>query len=83
MENISELELEPNPHVKKGPIPNLLNSERKKVKIKQQNNYFLVVAISCIYWVNTLGDFRNISTTSIFLLAVSPYTFCNFDTKMA
>ena len=30
----------------------------------------------------TLGDFRNISTIFIFLLAVPPYNFCNFDTKM-
>ena len=30
----------------------------------------------------TLGDFRNISTIFIFLLAVPPYKFCNFDTKM-
>ena len=32
--------------------------------------------------INTLGDFRNISTISIFLLTVPPYNFCNFDTKM-
>ena len=31
---------------------------------------------------STLGDFRNISTISIFLLAVAPYNFYNFDTKM-
>ena len=31
---------------------------------------------------NTLGDFRNISTIFIFLLAVPPYNFCNVDTKM-
>ena len=31
---------------------------------------------------STLGDFRNISTIFIFLLAVPPYNFCNFDTKM-
>ena len=31
---------------------------------------------------HTLGDFRNISTISIFLLAVAPYNFYNFDTKM-
>ena len=30
----------------------------------------------------TLGDFRNISTISVFLLAVAPYNFYNFDTKM-
>ena len=28
----------------------------------------------------TLGDFRNISTTSTFLLAVAPHNFCNFYT---
>jgi hypothetical protein len=28
-----------------------------------------------------LGDFRNISTIFIFLLAVAPYNFFNFDTK--
>ena len=33
-------------------------------------------------YINTLGDFRNISTISIFLLAVAPYNFYNFDTKM-
>ena len=32
MENISERELVPNPHVEKGPIPNLLNSEKWKRK---------------------------------------------------
>ena len=31
---------------------------------------------------HTLGDFRNISTISIFLLAVAPYIFYNFTTKM-
>ena len=31
----------------------------------------------------TLGDFRNISTISILLLAVVPYNFYYFDTKMA
>ena len=31
---------------------------------------------------STLGDFRNISTISIFLLAVAPYNFYHFDTKM-
>ena len=31
---------------------------------------------------DTLGDFRNISTIFIFLLAVPPYNFCNFDTKI-
>ena len=31
---------------------------------------------------NTLGDFRNSSTISIFLLPVAPYNFYNFDTKM-
>ena len=30
----------------------------------------------------TLGDFRNISTISIFLLAVAPYNLYNFDAKM-
>ena len=30
----------------------------------------------------TLGDFRNISTISIFLLAVAPYNFYNSDIKM-
>ena len=30
----------------------------------------------------TLGDFRNISTISLFLLAVAPYNFYKFDTKM-
>jgi hypothetical protein len=30
----------------------------------------------------TLGDFRDISTRPIFLLAVAPYNFYNFDTKM-
>ena len=31
--------------------------------------------------VGTLGDFRNISTISIFLLAVTPYNFYNLETK--
>ena len=35
-----------------------------------------------ILYISTLGDFRNISTISIFLLAVAPYNFYNFDTKM-
>ena len=30
----------------------------------------------------TLGDFRNISTISLFLLAIAPYNFYYFDTKM-
>ena len=29
----------------------------------------------------TLGDFRNISTIFISLLAVPPYNFCNFEYK--
>ena len=31
--------------------------------------------------LSTLGDFRNISTMSTFLLAVAPYIFYNFDTN--
>ena len=31
---------------------------------------------------STLGDIRNISTIFIFLLAVPPYNFCNFYTKI-
>ena len=34
-------------------------------------------------YLSTLGDFRNISTISVFLLAIALCNFNNFDTKMA
>ena len=33
-------------------------------------------------YLSTLGDFRNISTISVFLLAIALCNFNNFDTKM-
>ena len=34
-------------------------------------------------YLSTLGEFRNISTISVFLLAIALCNFNNFDTKMA
>ena len=50
--------------------------------------YFTSLVYGTLRWSTwfgfcTLGDFKNISTISIFLLAVAPYNFYNFDTKMA
>ena len=75
-------------------IPIISHSSQVKIEQRSPENEYcismsqlevchvLLLLTLWYIWVITLGDFKNISTISIFLLAVAPYNFCNFDTKM-